>query len=62
MHRKDLRALAIVAGVIAFAAIGLAQGASAKPVSAPAYKLANVGPYGGEPTIDASTRSVKESA
>ena len=56
MHRKDLRALAIIAGVLAFAAVGLAQGASAKPVSAPAYKLANVGPFGGEPTIAANLK------
>jgi len=50
MRRKHLRAPAIMLAVLAVAAIGLAQGASAK-TSAPAYKLANVGPFGGEPTI-----------
>jgi hypothetical protein len=51
MRRKDLRAPAIALAVLAFAAIGPTAGASAKPTPPPAYKLVNVGPYGGEPTI-----------
>jgi hypothetical protein len=54
MQRNHLRAPAILVAVLVLAAIGLAQGASAK-TSAPVYKLANVGPYGGEPTIATNT-------
>ncbi|HKC77995.1 MAG TPA: hypothetical protein VKB70_06385, partial [Gaiellaceae bacterium] len=55
MHRKHLRAPAIVLAVLALAVIGLTQGASAG-TSAPAYKLATVGPYGGEPSIATNTK------
>jgi hypothetical protein len=59
MRRKDLRALAIALAVLAFAAVGPMTGASAKPApktTAPAYTLANVGPFGGEPTIASNTK------
>ena len=56
MQRNHLRVPAIVLAVLALAAVGLAQGASAKPAPAPAYKLANVGPFGGEPTIASNTK------
>jgi len=55
MQRNHLRVPAILLAVLALAAIGLAQGASAR-TSAPAYKLANVGAYGGEPTIATNTK------
>src|SRR5437867_10386219 len=62
MRPKHLRALAIVLAPVAVAAIGPTAGASAKPAppppksSSPAYKLANVGPYGGEPTITSNLK------
>src|SRR4051812_22305915 len=62
MRPKDLRLPAIILAVFAAVAVGPTTGASAKPkpppptTSAPAYKLANVGPYGGEPTIASNTK------
>src|SRR5436190_9435501 len=62
MRPKYLRSLTIAFAALAFAAIGPATSAGAKPkpppktAGAPAYKLANVGPYGGEPTIAANTK------
>src|SRR5437763_125801 len=49
------RALAVAAALIAIAAIGT-TGASGKPSPAPGYKLADVGAFGGEPTITANNK------
>src|SRR2546423_2283868 len=49
------RALAFAAALIAIAAIGT-TGASGKPSPAPGYKLADVGAFGGEPTITANSK------
>src|SRR6266699_3874610 len=60
MKLRCSHALAVVAVLLAIAAIGPASGASGKPAppapksAAPAYKLADVGPFGGEPTIAAN--------
>jgi hypothetical protein len=62
MQPRNLRVPAIVLAVVAAFVIGPTAGASAKPkppapkTSAPAYKLANVGPYGGEPTIATNSK------
>ena len=55
MRARYLRALAFAAALIAVAAIGTA-GATGKPTPAPSYKLANVGAYGGEPTIASNSK------
>src|SRR5207237_8852381 len=55
MRARYLRALAFAAALIAVAAIGTA-GATGKPAPAPSYKLANVGAYGGEPTIASNSK------
>jgi hypothetical protein len=55
MRARYPRALAVAATLCALAAVG-ATGASGKATSAPGYKLANVGPYGGEPTIASNTK------
>ena len=55
MRFRYSRALAGAVVLLAFAAIG-APGASGKPAPAPAYKLATVGAFGGEPTITANTK------
>src|SRR5438477_1876203 len=49
------RALAFAAALIAIAAIGT-TGASGKPSPAPGYKLADVGAFGGEPTITSNSK------
>jgi len=61
MRPKDLRALPVVLGVIVLGAAISVTSASGKPGPAPApagpaYTLANVGPYGGEPTIATNTK------
>src|SRR5437868_8129067 len=55
MRLRYGRALAGVLVLLMVAAIGTTS-ASGKPTPAPAYKLATVGPYGGEPTIASSTK------
>ena len=55
MRARYSRALAFAAALIAVAAIGTA-GATGKPTPAPSYKLANVGAYGGEPTIASNSK------
>ena len=54
MRLRYSRALAGVLVLLMVAAIG-ATSASGKPTPAPAYKLATVGAYGGEPTIASNT-------
>ena len=56
MRLKDARALAILIGLLAFAAVVTTTSASGKGPAAPAYKLANVGPFGGEPTIASNNK------
>ena len=55
MTPRFTRALSIAAGLLAIAALALAIGASGK-TSVPSYKLANVGAFGGEPTIAANSK------
>src|SRR3954447_13553270 len=55
MRARYSRALAFTAALIAIAAICTA-GATGKPTPAPSYKLANVGAYGGEPTIASNSK------
>src|SRR5436309_12990965 len=55
MSARTPRALALAAALLAFVAMS-ATGASGKPAPAPSYKLADVGAYGGEPTIATNTK------
>src|SRR2546430_4664252 len=55
MRPRYWRALVFAATLIAVPAIG-AAGATGKPTPAPSYKLANVGAYGGEPTIASNSK------
>jgi len=61
MTTRHARALALLAGLLVLAAIGSATSAAGKlppaPKSAaPTYKLNDVGPFGGEPTIAANSK------
>jgi len=57
MKPRYARALAIAAGLLAIAAVGPLTGAGGKSAPRPpTYKLANVGPFGGEPTITANSQ------
>jgi len=59
MRLRRSRLLMLVAGLIPIAVLGPATGAGGKPgpkQSAPAYTLANVGAFGGEPTIAANSK------
>src|SRR6476660_5888654 len=54
MRTPFWRALAFAGLVLAAAVVGPTAGAGGNP--APSYKLANVGPFGGEPTIASNTK------
>jgi hypothetical protein len=62
MTTRYARALVLAAGLLAISALGTAASASGKPAppqpksNAPAYTLANVGPFGGEPTMAANSK------
>ena len=59
MSRAGSRVISVSAGLLAFASVYAALGvavASAKAAKAPTYSLANVGAYGGEPSIAANSK------
>jgi hypothetical protein len=55
MRPRCSRALTVAAAVLAIAAVGPGASGKAAP-NAPSYKLANVGAFGGEPTIAANSK------
>src|SRR5438876_9401407 len=57
MRFRFPRALRLAVALLAFAVVvGPATGAKPKPAPAPSYKLADVGPFGGEPTIASNSK------
>jgi hypothetical protein len=59
MRIRGTRVLAVAASLVAFAAVYAAivvEIAGAKPSKAPVYSLANVGAFGGEPSITANSK------
>jgi len=57
MKPQYSRVLTIAAGLLAVVAVGPLTGAGGTPApKAPTYKLANVGAFGGEPTITSNSK------